>query len=261
MLDFTLELISVVDVHCCSLCMSSPFISLLALSVLDAQAVLFLFNLRLVYSCSMFSSTLVAHESAEDSSDCFELALPPMGKSSFQQRLLMNLLSNILLPSHEHGARLACIIPQEVIPNLSVSLSGSESLVLLKSCFLLHFNEVMSAHFLSHVPYIVGMAMLLALQVLSMTQVGIFGPHCDGSLLHEPIHLEQDLVPVALSPQVAAGVKANCMEMFSQCSLVQGLPDVVGAFFVPSVLLMSSEELEIPVKSLPQEPLSHPFDD
>jgi hypothetical protein len=37
---------------------------------------------------------------------------------------------------------------------------------------------------------------LLALQMQSVGQVGIFGPDCDGSLFHVPVHLAQDLVPV-----------------------------------------------------------------
>jgi len=108
-----------------------------AFIVLDAQPVLFLFNHRLLYLTSMFSGTTVAQEFTEDSSDCFQLILSPMGKSAFEQLLLVDLFFNILLPSLEHLRGLASIVSHEVISNLSVGLGSSFSIVLVESCFLL----------------------------------------------------------------------------------------------------------------------------
>ena len=87
----------------------------------------------------------------------------------------------------------------------------------------------------------------------------ILRPHCDSSLLHELVHLAQDLVPVALRSLMPLGVEYYRIKMLSQCSFVQRLSDMVSALFVPSSLLMRSEELKIPIKSLSNESLPHSF--
>ena len=92
-----------------------------------------------------------------------------------------------------------------------------------------------------------------------MSKMCILRPHCDSSLLHELVHLAQDLVPVALRSLMPLGVEYYRIKMLSQCSFVQRLSDMVSALFVPSSLLMRSEELKIPIKSLSNESLPHSF--
>ena len=89
--------------------------------------------------------------------------------------------------------------------------------------------------------------------------MSIFSPHCDGSLLHEPVHLAQYLVPIALGPFIPFNVKANSVEMFSHCSFIQHFSDMISTLFVSSFLLMRSEEHEIAVKGLSNESFSHSF--
>ena len=89
--------------------------------------------------------------------------------------------------------------------------------------------------------------------------MSIFSPHCDGSLLHEPVHLAQNLVPIALRPLIPFNVKANSVEMFSHCSFIQHFSDMISTLFVSSFLLMRSEELEIACKGLFKESFSHSF--
>jgi hypothetical protein len=90
-----------------------------------------------------------------------------------------------------------------------------------------------------------------------MGEMRILSPDCNGSLLHELVHLAQDLVPVALGSLMPLGVEYYGVKMLSQCSFIQSLPDMVSALFVPPSLLMRSEKLEISVKSLSDESLSH----
>lgn len=90
-----------------------------------------------------------------------------------------------------------------------------------------------------------------------MGEMRILSPDCNGSLLHELVHLAQDLVPVALGSLMPLGVEYYGVKMLSQCSFIQSLPDMVSALFVPPSLLMRSEKLEISVKGLPDESLSH----
>tara|TARA_B110000285_G_C15134037_1_gene625622 strand:- start:1423 stop:1854 length:432 start_codon:yes stop_codon:yes gene_type:complete len=141
--------------------MSISFALLNIAIVLDTQPVLFLFNRRLLYIGLVFSSTIITQELTKDSSNSFKLVLSPMCKSSFEQLFLMDLLSHVLLPSSKHGARLGTVISQKVISNLSVCLSGSFPVMLLESCFLLQFHEMVSVHFLCHISNIASMAMLL----------------------------------------------------------------------------------------------------
>ena len=85
----------------------------------------------------MFSCPIVTQEFTENSSYRLELILPPMRKCTFEQLFLMYLFFDILFPSFEHLRSLACIIPHEVVSDLSVSLSNSFSIVLLECGFLL----------------------------------------------------------------------------------------------------------------------------